>query len=148
MQIKIKFIRSSCDKETGYSVVVLQYKGKVYLGEAVFNSEEDPSEWSNFAGCKYAEMRAYRKIYKERLKELRIERKSVQNMYNILCECKDCDEDTSSKTRVRKYIAKLEEEMYELSRLIDSLSEERIKRMDTTRHNIFVKLNAKKSKND
>ena len=67
----MKFIDSFFDKVTGISSVELQHLGKKFVGLAYLHPD-DKDKASEFAGCAYAEQRAYIKALKyerARLKE-------------------------------------------------------------------------------
>ena len=53
----MKFISSTYDKEKGYAIVEVQHLGYRFIGDAHAHPE-DKANWSEFAGCSYAETRA------------------------------------------------------------------------------------------
>ena len=59
----MKFIASYYNKETGKATVIMQHLSKKFVGEAFLNPEEK-EKGSEFAGCKYAEIRATIKALK------------------------------------------------------------------------------------
>ena len=87
MKSKTKLIYSNYDPETGISIARIQTPHGTFKGKArVHPKEADVA--SSYAGCKYAEIRAYIKYYKflAKLKQSSIE--EMTKLYNRLDQCK------------------------------------------------------------
>lgn len=54
-RIIMQFIDSWIARDKGLSKVIIKYKGKIYIGSATCHPED---HFSEFTGCRYAEMRA------------------------------------------------------------------------------------------
>ena len=54
--------------EQGVSVVTVEHRGKQYIGQAHLHPD-DKDNWSEFTGCRYAEMRAQIAALKQEHKE-------------------------------------------------------------------------------
>ena len=59
----MKFISSNYNSDTGIASVIVQHLGKRFTGRAV-GHPEDKENWSEYAGCSYAETRATIKALK------------------------------------------------------------------------------------
>lgn len=144
INMRIKMISSYTDKDTGVSKVILECGGKRYEGYAQFNYEvENPECWSEIAGCHYAHFRALRKIWQERLAELRQQRKAIKRYYDMIKGSKDCSLDSPEAKRLYKFMKCLEKEICEIKTKINSVSEEYIKKHDEKRHLIIEKYSKK-----
>ena len=65
---KFKIILSEFSPENGVSMVCLKYKGKSFLGYAIFNTDDEVPV-SSFLGCRIAEKRAVIKALKHEYKK-------------------------------------------------------------------------------
>lgn len=70
----MQFFNSITSKKTGMSKVVVKYKGLLYSGLAICHPDD---EFSEFTGCRYAEMRA-------EIKALKAEHKQKKH------DCEEC----------------------------------------------------------
>ena len=84
--MKSKIIKSNLDKKTGLSLVTIQNKYGKFYGCAQC-SPEDMETYSQFAGERYATLRAYKSFAKFRLKQEKIKLKTIENLI------KDIDHD-------------------------------------------------------
>lgn len=87
MKSKTKLVYSNYDPESGISIARIQTPHGTFKGKArVHPLEADIA--SSYAGCKYAEIRAYIKYYKflAKLKQSSIE--EITKIYNKLNQCK------------------------------------------------------------
>lgn len=87
MKSKIKF--SHLDQTSGYSCVAIQNKYGTFWGHS-FCSEKDMENYSEYAGERYALLRADKEFAKFRLKQEKIKLQTIQNLlkdieYNIDC---------------------------------------------------------------
>lgn len=62
----MKLKDSYADPASGESYVLVSYKGNTFNGKAKLHPDD---EWSNFTGCRYAEMRAEIKALKDEWKK-------------------------------------------------------------------------------
>ena len=77
--MKNKIIYSHLDKKSGESVVIIQNKYGKFYGYAQC-SPEDMENYSQFAGERYATLRAYKSFAKFRLKQEKIKLKTIENL--------------------------------------------------------------------
>ena len=77
--MKSKIISSYLNKDNGYSRVTIQNKYGEFKGYA-FCHPDDMKEYSQFAGERYATLRAYKSFAKFRLKQEKIKLKTIQNL--------------------------------------------------------------------
>ncbi len=87
MKSKTKLVYSNYDPETGISIARIQTPHGTFKGKARVHPKEADIA-SSYAGCKYAEIRAYIKYYKflAKLKQSSIE--EITKLYNQLSQCK------------------------------------------------------------
>jgi len=87
MKSKTKLVYSNYDPETGISIARIQTPHGTFKGKARVHPREADIA-SSYAGCKYAEIRAYIKYYKflAKLKQSSIE--EITKLYNQLSQCK------------------------------------------------------------
>lgn len=97
----MKFINSFADKITRLSEVIVEHKGKQFEGFADCHPEDD---WSEFTGCKFAELRAIRKALKY---EYKIEKTKVDEIKKFISAVEQYknfnNEDGSAKAMYRQY---------------------------------------------
>lgn len=77
--MKNKIIYSHLDKKTGESTVIIQNKYGKFYGYAQC-APEDMENYSQFAGERYATLRAYKSFAKFRLKQEKIKLKTIENL--------------------------------------------------------------------
>lgn len=83
----MKFLYSYFFPQTGESVVALQDRYGVYLGEAKLHPD-DVLYGSEYAGCRLAEQRAWLKYYKKKLSRLKIRRDTIKSLeQEIISNC-------------------------------------------------------------
>lgn len=99
----IKLIFSEYDKETGVSTVVLKdKKGNFFTAKSTL-LEEDRDIESSFAGCRFAETKAYLKMLKNDIKELKKEIKAIENLEKYLKNVKEYDDTSAIAKKIRRY---------------------------------------------
>lgn len=81
----MKFIFSSYNPETGEATVVMQHMGVKFVGEAKCHPDE-MDKASEYAGCKYAEIRAIIKALKYERKMLKMKSDMAIDLLKS-CEC-------------------------------------------------------------
>ena len=77
--MKNKIIYSHLDKKSGESAVIIQNKYGKFYGYAQC-APEDMENYSQFAGERYATLRAYKSFAKFRLKQEKIKLKTIENL--------------------------------------------------------------------
>lgn len=77
--MKSQIIASELNKDTGFSMVTIQNKYGKFYGYAQC-SPEDMENYSQFAGERYATLRAYKSFAKFRLKQEKIKLKTIENL--------------------------------------------------------------------
>lgn len=118
----MKFISSTYDKDTKISTVIMQHLGRKFEGKATAHPEEiNPSE---YAGCKYAEIRAT-------IKALKYERKLLKNKADIAhdflkaCKCyKNFDDQSKDCKIMYKQLNKRIDRVNKITEDINNLYEE------------------------
>lgn len=145
--MKSKIIKSYLDKKTGLSIVVIQNKYGKFYGYAQC-SPEDMETYSQFAGERYATLRAYKSFAKFRLKQEKIKLKTIENLI------KDIEYDTSNNhvpffnfiTPMRKIRLKLRDYKQSVAdwENIYNFYEQEIKNQDEERQAILKRAKAKK----
>lgn len=142
---RYKIKRSEADKNTGYSVVIISYKGKDYIGKAKYNfNDAEPNDWSSFLGCEYAEMRAERKLYKSILHDYIMQREGLLRIKTVIEQCKDCSADSPEAKRLNFEIKSLNKKIDECILLLRGVSEEHIKEHYEVRQRALKKIQDKR----
>lgn len=72
----MKLTSQNFDKNTGISVVQVQHKGYKARGIAKVHPN-DIEYMSRYAGCRIAELRAFIKIYKQEIREIKIQLETI-----------------------------------------------------------------------
>lgn len=99
--MKNKIIHESAHPETGVSRCIIQNKYGKFSGYAWFNDEDDVSTFSQFAGIRYAEIRATEKFAKYRLKQERIKLNTIKSLIkDIDHNCPEAKENNKLMRRI------------------------------------------------
>lgn len=99
--MKNKIIHESAHPETGISRCIIQNKYGKFSGYAWFNDEDDVSTFSQFAGIRYAEIRATEKFAKYRLKQERIKLNTIKSLIkDIDHNCPEAKENNKLMRRI------------------------------------------------
>ena len=119
----MKFIKSSWDYDSGYSIVIMQHLGKKFIGIAKINPE-DPNPKSEYFGGMCAEIKAT-------IKALKYERKLLKNKSDMALdfvkslECyKDFSKDDPAAKLVYKQLQKRIDKVNDITDEINSLYKE------------------------
>ena len=106
----MKFIDSFTDKDSRMSHVFMQHRGYVYEGISRCNPDD---EWSEFTGCKFAELRAILKALEDEYKEEKVKVDAISQFVTAIEQYKNFNnEDASAKAMYRQYnrrVKRLEE---------------------------------------
>ena len=142
MKDQAKLIYSNYDPETGISIVRIQTPHGTFKGKARVHPN-DINIASHYAGCKYAEIRAYIRYYKflAKLKQSAIE--EIKKLYNkfydsfdtpnkILYWTKDVINDLTKEKE--EYLATAAEYQKDLKLLIDQ-RDEILKKINKAKNN-------------
>ena len=81
----MKYVDIITNKDTKVSEVILEHKGKQYSGHAICHPED---YWSNFFGCEIAELRAYIKVLKDKIKTKRTECETIKKFISTIASYK------------------------------------------------------------
>ena len=146
--MKNKIIYSHLDKKTGTSIVTIQNKYGKFYGYSQC-APEDMSRYSQFAGERYATLRAYKSFAKFRLKQEKIKLKTIENLLKDI-EYDTYDESTFfNDTSVPMRKIRLKHRDYKQSvedwENIYNFYEQEIKREDEERQALLEKVKAKKN---
>lgn len=116
----MKFIESHYNKENGHSTVVVQHLGKKFVGEAKFNPDDETGA-SEFAGCTYAETRAWIKAFKYELEIAKVKAEEARNFVKA-CECyKNFDPESSTAKVFYRQLNQREKRVKDLTQYIEEL---------------------------
>lgn len=131
MRKQTKLIYSNYDPDTGISIARIQTPHGTFKGKARVHPNEINIA-SHYAGCKYAEIRAYIKYYKFLAKLTQSTIEEVTKIYNKLDQCKDIPNKATYILRDHLDALKKEKETYlntakEYGEEINALIEERSK---------------------
>lgn len=97
------------DKERGLSITTIRHKKKNYVGKARLHPD-DKHNWSEFTGCRYAEIRAEIKALKAELKEKKQSCEECRKFVNAVMQYKNFNrEDPSSKAMFRQLNKRIKE---------------------------------------
>ena len=118
----MKIIEAKYDEISGYSQVVIEYKGKLYVGSATCHPEEEFR--SKFAGCRYAELRAKIKALKAERRKMRQECELLRKFVAACGLCKNFDKDTKTAKVVYRQLNTKIREVNKLTDKINNLLED------------------------
>ena len=118
--MKCKIINSYYDENSGFSTVTIQNKRGQYSGNTLLR-EEDKKYESRYAGCRYAELKAYINMIKAEIKELKIQLDAFEKFYKNLQMAKAFNEKSYEAKRLRGKIFELKNKIKERTELKDSI---------------------------
>lgn len=99
--MKNKILHESAHVETGVSRCVIQNKYGKFSGYAYFNENDDKDTFSQYAGIRYAEIRATIKFVKLRLKQEKIKLNTIKNLIkDIEYNCPEAKENNKLMRRI------------------------------------------------
>lgn len=113
MNRKYKIISSDYNKETGVSTVTIQTPKGLFTGHS-YLQECDRKIESEFAGCRYAEIKAFIKYIESDLRELKSQSKTYKEFYINLTQSKHFKENSYEAKRFRKFINDIDKKIAEL----------------------------------
>ena len=145
MKIKIKPFSSSYDENTGISKVVLATDLGLITGYSSLHPD-DKEIASNFAGCRYAEMRAGIKYMKEKIKIAKYQLKTLKKIYDNLKNNKNYNMNNKGIKLLEKEIYILEDDIETYKNNIKTLND-RLQKAINTRPDILKEIKNKKQDN-
>ena len=122
MKIQMKTIASDYNKTTGISKVTVATDLGEITGYASLHPD-DKDIASNFAGCRYAEMRAGIKYMKEKVKISKYQLEPLKRIYNDLSQKKYYNKNNNGAKMLEKEIYKLEDDIETYKTNIKTLTE-------------------------
>ena len=97
----MKFLKSWTFKDERLSQVHIEHKGEVYVGIAKCHPDD---EWSEFTGCKFAELRATKEALKAQYKEEKLKLDAIKTFMTAVGQYKNFDgESSTAKAMYRQY---------------------------------------------
>lgn len=87
----MKFINSETNKDYGFSAVVVENKGYTYWGTARLHPDD---EWSEFFGCRLAEMRAKISALKDEHREAKARCEECRKFVEAVKQYKNFDSES------------------------------------------------------
>lgn len=116
----MKFIDSYTDKDKGISVVFVSHRGKIYKGQTLLHEEDT---WSNFTGCRIAEIKAKLKAIRREKQDKKRELRECQKFVNSLKGYKEFTLDNPLAKKVMRQLKLREKEYAEVAFLEERLKE-------------------------
>ena len=138
MKYKLKF--SEYDKETKISMVGISTDLGYFIGTSKLH-EEDYDIESAFQGCMYAEIRAVIKYTKAKIKNLKEEIYTLENLFNNLKQLRCYDENDKSMRFINKTIERKKKQLDILQQQLEMINIGLDKQMENYRkeHEDFMK---------
>lgn len=122
MKIQMKTIASNYNETTGISKVTVATDLGEITGYASLHPD-DKDIASNFAGCRYAEMRAGIKYMKEKVRISKYQLEPLKRIYNDLSQKKYYNKNNNGAKMLEKEIYKLEDDIETYKTNIKTLTE-------------------------
>lgn len=120
MKIKMKTIASDYTKETGLSYVTINTDIGLFTGYSKLNPE-DKDIASNFAGCRYAEIRANIKYIKAKIRDIKLQLEPLEKIFNNLNNRKYYNKKNTGMKILEKEIILLQDDLVTLQNNVKSL---------------------------
>ena len=134
MKIQMKTIASEYDETTGISKVTVATDLGEITGYASLHPD-DREIASNFAGCRYAEMRAGIEYMKKKIRIAKYQLEPLKKIYNSLIIKKNCNMNSKGIKLLEKEIYTLEDDIETYKTNIKTLTE-RLQKAINSRDNI------------
>lgn len=115
----MRFIDCVTNKNKGISTVLIEHRGRYYEGKATLSDEDT---WSNFFGCRIAEIKATQKALRRERQDKKRELRECQKFVNSLKGYKDFSFDNPLAKKIIRQLKLREREYRDLV-----LAEERLK---------------------
>lgn len=127
--MKIKMIYSNFDEKTGISEVTIMTDIGEFKGTSKLH-EEDRNISSHFAGCRYAEMRAIIKYMKQKVKNLQMQIKGLEDFQSNLSTRSDYNHNSIENSKARRRIYELKKQVVCWKEKINSLTTKMLTMME------------------
>lgn len=135
MKIQMKTINSDYNSATGRSEVTVSTDLGLFTGYAYLHPDDEYIK-SNYAGCRYAEMRAGIKYMKEKVKITKYQLQPLKRIYNDLSQKKYYNKNNNGFKMLEKEIYKLEDDIETYKNNIKTLTE-RLQKAINSREDII-----------
>ena len=119
--MKIKLTKSNFDEETGISNVVISTDLGEFNGTSKLH-DEDRNISSSFAGCRYAEMKAIIKYMRQKIKNIQMQIKGLEDFQSNLATRADYNYNSIENSKARRRIFELKKQIISWNKKIDSLT--------------------------
>lgn len=127
--MKIKMTYSNFDENTGISEVIIMTDIGEFKGTSKLH-EEDRNISSHFAGCRYAEMRAIIKYMKQKVKNLQMQIKGLEDFQSNLATRVDYNHNSIENSKARRRIYELKKQVVTWKEKINSLTTKMLTMME------------------
>lgn len=118
--LKAKMIDSGFNRETGISYATIKTPNGIYTGYS-YLQEEDKEYASEFAGCKYAEIKANIKMVKDKIRILKSQLSAFEKFYNNISEGRNFNKRSYEARKMRRKMFELKDEIKNLQALKESM---------------------------
>ena len=119
--MKIKLTKSNFNEETGISNVVISTDLGEFNGTSKLH-DEDRNISSSFAGCRYAEMKAIIKYMRQKIKNIQMQIKGLEDFQSNLATRADYNYNSIENSKARRRIFELKKQIISWNKKIDSLT--------------------------
>ena len=119
--MKIKMIKSNFDEITGISEVTIATDIGEFSGTSKLH-DEDRNISSSFAGCRYAEMKAIIKYMRQKIKNIQMQIKGLEDFQSNLATRADYNYNSIENSKARRRIFELKKQIISWNKKIDSLT--------------------------
>lgn len=111
----MKFIDSYADPVSGESYVKVSHKKKIYGGKAKIHPEDS---WSNFTGCRYAELRAEIKALKDEYRQKKHDCEECRKFVVAISQYAKFDKNSSTAKAMYRQLNRRIKEVNKLASII------------------------------
>jgi hypothetical protein len=138
--VKSKIIFEKSNEKSGISVVGIQNKYGKFFGYSSC-SPDDMKNFSQFSGCRYAELRAYKEFAKFRLKQEKVKLETIKNLIKDINYSVDyINEDNSIMRKINLKLRDYTQSVSDWENLYN-FYEYKIKDLDKERQDILTRYN-------
>ena len=114
-------IKSNFDEITGISEVTIATDIGEFSGTSKLH-DEDRNISSSFAGCRYAEMKAIIKYMRQKIKNIQMQIKGLEDFQSNLATRADYNYNSIENSKARRRIFELKKQIISWNKKIDSLT--------------------------
>ena len=119
--MKIKLTKSNFNEETGISNVVISTDLGEFNGTSKLH-DEDRNISSSFAGCRYAEMKAIIKYMRQKIKNIQMQIKGLEDFQSNLATRADYNYNSIENNKAGRRIFELKKEIISWNKKKDKLT--------------------------